>query len=527
MALHRLSKHFYLFLLPVSAWIAFRERWISDDAFISFRYAENAAAGLGLVYNAGEQVEGYTNFLWTLILTAGIFLKADPVLISYAAGILFWLLSLISVYLFSNQMYKNTAGGFFFPAAFLSWGLHHHGAVYATSGLETMMFTFLITSSYLILLSKQASGSDRGILSAFFLLNLAAMTRPEGILYLAYAGIYSSVSRAYKKRLILFLSAAAVLFVPYFLWRWNYYGWLFPNTFYAKSGGGSWWLQGFKYFILYFQAYYILLIPVMTAAVLIPLKICRWPRNSDHFASEFRLMHWAFLSVPFLIHILYIIRVGGDFMFARFFIPVTPFLLTGMEILIRDSTGKSLNLRRPASVLLILMPFLIFFYPDPLKRNPVQWGIVHENKVYKRQLLEPFGDFFTALSPFFRENEIRIAIDGAYAYAAFYLKSPYTVEAVSGLTDEFIAHLPVQKRARPGHEKQAPPHYIVSRGIHLHTGVHAHQHYTGRIVSFTHEDFPGFEAEFTIVQYSRELEAALIKPRPDGIRVKVRSIHSE
>jgi arabinofuranosyltransferase len=42
--------------------------WLSDDGFISFRYAQNLAEGRGLVYNAGEYVEGYTNLLWTLAL---------------------------------------------------------------------------------------------------------------------------------------------------------------------------------------------------------------------------------------------------------------------------------------------------------------------------------------------------------------------------------------------------------------------------------------------------------------------------
>src|SRR5690242_17979411 len=38
------------------------------DAFISMRYARNLALGHGPVFNPGERVEGYTNFLWTLIL---------------------------------------------------------------------------------------------------------------------------------------------------------------------------------------------------------------------------------------------------------------------------------------------------------------------------------------------------------------------------------------------------------------------------------------------------------------------------
>ena len=42
--------------------------WMDDDAFISFRYARNLVRGAGLVYNVGERVEGYSNFLWTILL---------------------------------------------------------------------------------------------------------------------------------------------------------------------------------------------------------------------------------------------------------------------------------------------------------------------------------------------------------------------------------------------------------------------------------------------------------------------------
>src|SRR5262245_58345840 len=57
------------------AWALFqvaRQAWTTDDAYISFRYAANLNDGLGLVYNAGERVEGYSNFLWTLWCAVGL-----------------------------------------------------------------------------------------------------------------------------------------------------------------------------------------------------------------------------------------------------------------------------------------------------------------------------------------------------------------------------------------------------------------------------------------------------------------------
>ena len=49
-----------------------------DDAFISFRYAQNLVEGHGLVYNIGERVEGYTNFLWTILFAPFIGAGLDP-----------------------------------------------------------------------------------------------------------------------------------------------------------------------------------------------------------------------------------------------------------------------------------------------------------------------------------------------------------------------------------------------------------------------------------------------------------------
>ena len=46
-------------------------RFFYDDAFITFRYAANLAHGHGLVFNPGERVEGYSNFLWTVLLGIG------------------------------------------------------------------------------------------------------------------------------------------------------------------------------------------------------------------------------------------------------------------------------------------------------------------------------------------------------------------------------------------------------------------------------------------------------------------------
>ncbi|HWE30960.1 MAG TPA: hypothetical protein VHB97_23295, partial [Polyangia bacterium] len=60
-----------------------------DDGGISFCYARSFAHGAGLVLvPGGERVEGYTNFLWVILLAAGILVGLEVVLWSHLLGAL-------------------------------------------------------------------------------------------------------------------------------------------------------------------------------------------------------------------------------------------------------------------------------------------------------------------------------------------------------------------------------------------------------------------------------------------------------
>lgn len=59
-------------------WHAHEWEFVCDDAYISFRYARNLAEQGALEYNLGERVEGYTNFLWVLVLALGAWVGVLP-----------------------------------------------------------------------------------------------------------------------------------------------------------------------------------------------------------------------------------------------------------------------------------------------------------------------------------------------------------------------------------------------------------------------------------------------------------------
>src|SRR5438874_2520767 len=65
-------------ILYIHGWLYFH--YTSDDAYISYRYARNLADGVGLVWNPGQHVEGYSNFSWVLTLAGLHKLGADIVL---------------------------------------------------------------------------------------------------------------------------------------------------------------------------------------------------------------------------------------------------------------------------------------------------------------------------------------------------------------------------------------------------------------------------------------------------------------
>ena len=58
-------------LLAVGLFLVFRYRWLLDDAFIYFRYVDNLLfLNAGLVFNAGEFVEGFSSPLHAMLLIA-------------------------------------------------------------------------------------------------------------------------------------------------------------------------------------------------------------------------------------------------------------------------------------------------------------------------------------------------------------------------------------------------------------------------------------------------------------------------
>ncbi len=300
--------------LVAYVWHALAVNYVIDDSFITFRYVRNFVHGYGLVYNPGERVEGYTNFLWAMLLSAFNWFNPDMDLlpVAQALGILFGLATIVFVIMSSWSVQGEV--GFFGLIAGAFLALNSAFVAWSTSGMETILFTFLVfAASYFYAHPPQA---DRKMLLAPALFALAALARPEGLLFFAITTLHLILTEARSGRGFIgrhvawWLLAFAAIYVPYFAWRFNYYGQLLPNTFYAKVGSGiRQYIRGARYLLSYARGY-----GVFVFLLVLPLLLKR------------NLRKWTgLLLLQVVCYLAYVVYIGGDGLgFYRFIVPITP-----------------------------------------------------------------------------------------------------------------------------------------------------------------------------------------------------------
>ncbi len=442
----------------VTAW---RQAWLSDDAYISFRYAENLVNGLGLVFNRGERVEGYSNFLWTVWTAAGMKLGAGPEGWSIFWGIACYAASILLLALLARRFAGRGPATAVVPAGAWLAALHPAWARFATSGLETSLFTFLALLGFFVVTS---SGARRAAIAGG-VFGLLAMTRPDGPVLALPAGLYLLFAQRPRVRTALVFGACfAALWVPYTLWRVSYYGSFFPNTYYAKSAGLAWWSQGFRYLGLYALKYWPLLlgIPLGVAGILRSgSSAARREKDRASAGAGAGLLALAMLAA----YTLYVARVGGDFMFARFLIPVTPFLLV-----LTDLGWQRLPGRRPLAVAgtTAAMALCVLVTPDPIAGTAVRAGVTNEWALYTPGFSARVRATGETIRPYLEGLPARMAFLGAEARAIYYSKVATAIECTTGLTDSAIARQPLAQRGRVGHEKRASADLLLGpRGANL------------------------------------------------------------
>jgi len=427
--------------------------WVCDDAFISFRYIDQFEQGHGLVYNPGERVEGYTHFLWVMLLAAVHRLSAgaDLVAIGRYLSIPFYA-ALVAVVFVRAMRSDNRVGAL--PLAAWCLALHGDLRIFASSGLETAPFVLFVTLGCL----AAAADSWRPDRTAGWFA-IATLFRPEGILWTGVALVYLRWRGAGFRQLGGAVRTYALLVAPLFVWRRIYYGDWLPNTFYAKSVSLAYWSQGWHYVRLYFEAYPVLL-ATLVAAIVVLVRDRRVGRRRA-------LVEVGILQT--LATLLYVLRLGGDFMFARFLLPVTPLLYVVLEEMLRGvSRSRSVPIAIAAAGITCAGPVLRDRVLPTTK--PVH-GIVNERACYPDSVMAERRRAATQLGITVAGIDARWAIPGGQASLAYYAHLPYVAER-NGLTDREVGHRPLDHRGRPGHEKLVAEPDLRARRVDFLFRVH-------------------------------------------------------
>lgn len=285
-----------------------------DDAFISYRYAENLAHYGEIVYSPGLREEGYTSFLWILLLAPfSFFFELEPIAkgiaISSTLGIFYW-------------FYRLSSSRGVALAVFSIWIMLPITWMNSVNGMETLFYTFLLTaqSAYALQFfeNPEKGSAWKWAIFAF----LTGLTRPEGNLFTFIFGIALLLKaprhRSLRKALVFFFVLGSAYFIArlfYFHYPWNQ---PWPNPFLFKvSAAGTW-----------FKAKGITYVRDFLREPLFPLLLLL---AYFHFMQKANLRRGLFLFFPILLNLAFFLTVEPIVeYFYRFLIPLVPVALLAL-----------------------------------------------------------------------------------------------------------------------------------------------------------------------------------------------------
>ncbi|MBK8551514.1 MAG: hypothetical protein IPL53_10830 [Ignavibacteria bacterium] len=522
----------FLIVLSIAfVFICTDNRFIQDDAYISFRYVQNFVDGNGLVFNIGERVEGYTNLLWVLILSVVVFLKFQIETTSQNLSLLFGILVLFVTYFISDlinvkddpkQIRKaktdepGTTEKLFnlippvmlvCTGSFVFWSI---------SGMETTMFiSFCLLGIYFYLKDRHSTSVNYKF--PLFIL-LATLTRPEGMYFFGLIMIHklffaikenkaSGLKEFFSKNNLISYSIFIIPVIFYFIIRYSYYGYLFPNTYYAKTGLSSAYLNaGIEYFTKFLKSYLVYGIVLVA-----PLYLFKKKEN----IFEISLLY--LLIISFL---LYVILVGGDVLKQnRFFLPVLPLIyilfakfLTQMYNVLRNKMSGGLS----AAAVVITVSAVCIFYYNSQKEN-LESDIQTENGLVSK--MKSTGAWFKNKQlELGRPMNLAATTIGA---VSFFAGPKVNVIDMLGLTDKEVAHNPkyvkeISELTLGWKERKYNADYIMSRQpdfIYFSTGVKPSA-YAERAL-FTNEEFVKYYYPYYFTDRSAQSTDVVYKRKSD------------
>jgi hypothetical protein len=498
---------------------ATQHSWLCDDAYISFRYARNLALGHGLVFNIGERVEGYTNFLWVLELASvwklfGVRPEHSSYVLSaaYTAGTLLVTALLALRTPFARQRLAALACALFLLA------INRSFAIWTSGGLETRQFTFFVILAIWLLQREAPSSSFRTYAPASLAWAAAELTRPEGLLLFGCAGLWMLGGSARAGRLRLldwagFVIPFAVVVAAHYGFRYAYYNELLPNTYYAKDVR-AWPEAGFRYLVeAVIENGLYAIVPFAALGLLARIAMAG---DALHVLS----------AVCITLHAAYLVRIGGDYFEFRpldFYWPLLSVAVADGLLLLRAAAERWLTPKTPTHAaagswfLVGAAATLLIAYSTVLQlahltlthdlRGTETHGLSAEitEQSFPAAFVLPgmhaLTDSYNAAVAFTSKHRVSVRFqehrefwqNAMNLYGAYIGKTdnlfptsavmkfdavgvvPYslpdlTVIDTFGLTDRTVAHNPVTRHNQErslAHDRSPPPGYLAQRGVNL------------------------------------------------------------
>ncbi len=284
--------------------------WLDDDQMISMRYARNLVEGNGLVWNPGEYVEGYSNFLWTMVMALVHLLGAPDHLSSVFVKVIALGLVIASMWLTIDLLRSlGIRSRVVMGVAALTVALCTDVMYWAASGFSTPLATFL----HMFVVARVISTGRLGKWSAIALA-LLPLVRGDSIVLWGGDALLVFVLAKKPWRTIPLLALTLIPFVAHLAFRVAYYGDWFPNTYYLKvTGRTGRILSGWRYIEQFCRRYAFLLLMGAGATVallrsgkrsallwpLCWLPICAYAMSAG--GDNFRPYRFFSASMPILI----------------------------------------------------------------------------------------------------------------------------------------------------------------------------------------------------------------------------------
>jgi arabinofuranosyltransferase len=373
----------------LAVWYGWRLFWfLTDDAFIAFRYVSNSRLGYGYVWNAPpfRPVEGYTSFLWVVLLDVVWRVTGfePPDSANYLSLIFSCLTLLVGALMVLKMELRAELAKYrvlFLALVLIAVVTNRTFLAWTSSGLETAMFNFFLTLWVYCCLFLTV-GSRRWVFAASFSVALLTLSRPDGLLFalvtaaLIARAVYAQVRLSQTTALRLALAASPLLISSaHLLWRRaTYKAWL-PNTYYAKTVAGRVWPQGGLRYFASFVLEYSLWVWLGVLVIVILIKAKRFWSGKE---LDPAWLNKAAVCLALFAHFLYYtIVIGGDHFEYRVY--------SHLVLLMSVSFLWMLNNLRMTSkrAFLLFSLSLVLSWPIPW----IHWAVTHNLNGRQRTVL--------------------------------------------------------------------------------------------------------------------------------------------